>query len=248
VARDGRVALVTGSSRGIGRAIAARLAEAGAAIAIHGRDAAEAESVALELARAGHGAAACPADLADAGGVAVLAGLLRDRLGPPDILVLNASVEYRQDWRATTDEAMAAQTEVNLHASVRAIQAFLPGMIERGWGRVVAIGSVQEHRPNAGHFYYAATKAAQTSMIMNLARTVRAPSVTFNVVQPGAILTDRNRDVLADESFRTAVVERIPLGRIGAPEDCAGIVAFLCSDAASYVTGAVISVDGGLRL
>ena len=115
------------------------------------------------------------------------------------------------------------QSEVNLHATVRLIQAFLPGMIARGFGRIIAIGSVQEARPNADcHFYYAATKAAQTSMILNLARTLREPGITCNVIKPGAILTDRNRAVLAEPAYEAAVLERIPLRRLGAPQDCVG--------------------------
>ena len=140
------------------------------------------------------------------------------------------------------------QSEVNLHATVRLIQAFLPGMIVRGFGRIVAIGSVQEERPNPSHFYYAATKAAQTSMILNLARTLREPGITCNVIKPGAILTDRNRAVLADPAYQAAVLERIPLRRIGAPQDCVGAALLLCSPEGAYINGAEIAVDGGLRL
>lgn len=143
---------------------------------------------------------------------------------------------------------MAAQTQINLHATVRLLQVFVPAMLARGSGRVIAIGSVQEARPNPTHVYYAATKAAQTNMILNLARTLRAPDVTCNIIQPGAILTDRNRAVLAQPGRQEQVLARIPLGRLGRADDCAGIALLLCSPEGSYINGAEIAVDGGLRL
>jgi NAD(P)-dependent dehydrogenase (short-subunit alcohol dehydrogenase family) len=143
---------------------------------------------------------------------------------------------------------MLRQSQVNLLATVGLIQAFLPAMCSRGWGRILAIGSVLEERPNAGHLFYSATKAAQTSMILNLARNERTPGVTFNVLRPGAILTDRNSARLADPAFKARVLEHIPSGRIGVPDDCAGAALLLCSEAGSYINGAVLAVDGGMRL
>jgi NAD(P)-dependent dehydrogenase (short-subunit alcohol dehydrogenase family) len=177
-----------------------------------------------------------------------MAAELKAKGTEPDILVLCASVEMLESWDAVSETAMAAQTQINLHATVRLLQAFLPGMLARGFGRVIAIGSVQEARPSPTHFYYAATKAAQTNMILNLARTTQAPDVTFNMIKPGAILTDRNRAVLAQPGRQEQVLARIPLGRIGSPQDCAGIALLLCSPEGSYINGAEIAVDGGLRL
>jgi NAD(P)-dependent dehydrogenase (short-subunit alcohol dehydrogenase family) len=242
----GRTALVTGSTRGIGRAIAERLLAQGAAVALHGHD--DDRALAESLREAGSRSAFFQADLAQAEAITALRDAVEAKLGLPDILVLNASVEMRQTWETLTEEAMVAQAEVNLFATMRLIKALLPGMITGGFGRVIALGSVQEYRPNDVHIFYVGTKAAQTSIILNLARHTRHPAVTFNVVQPGAILTDRNRTVLADSGFRQRVQERIPLGRIGTPEDCAGIVAFLCGPEAAYLNGAVISADGGMRL
>jgi NAD(P)-dependent dehydrogenase (short-subunit alcohol dehydrogenase family) len=245
---SGRVALVTGAARGIGLAIATRLADAGAHAIIHDRDAAAADAAVADLRAQNHAATALIADLAEPSAPAAMAAQLMAKGTEPDILVLCASVEMLETWDAVSEAAMAAQTQVNLHATVRLLQAFLPGMLARGFGRVIAIGSVQESRPNPTHFYYAATKAAQTSMILNLARTTQAPDVTFNIVKPGAILTDRNRTVLAQPGREEQVLARIPLGRIGQPADCAGVALLLCSPEGNYINGAEIAVDGGLRL
>lgn len=245
---SGRVALVTGAARGIGLAIATRLAEAGAHAIIHDRDAAAADGATAALRARNLAASTLIADLAEPTAPAAMAAELQVGGTEPDILVLCASVETLQTWDAVSEAAMAAQTEINLHATLRLLQAFLPGMLARGFGRVIAIGSVQEARPNPTHFYYAATKAAQTNMILNLARTTRAPEVTFNIIQPGAILTDRNRAVLAEPGREEQVLARIPLGRLGRAEDCAGAALLLCSPEGGYINGATIAVDGGLRL
>ena len=247
-ALSGRLALVTGAARGIGLAIATRLAEAGAHAVIHDRDAGAAEAATTGLRRQGLAATTLIADLAAAGAPAAMKDQLKAQRKEVNILVLCASVEMLEPWDAVSEEALSAQTEINLHATVRLLQAFLPGMQERGFGRVIAIGSVQETRPNPIHFYYAATKAAQTNMILNLARTTRVPGVTFNIVKPGAILTDRNRAVLAQPGREEQVLGRIPLGRLGKPDDCAGLALLLCSPEGDYINGAEIAVDGGLRL
>jgi NAD(P)-dependent dehydrogenase (short-subunit alcohol dehydrogenase family) len=245
---SGRVALVTGAARGIGLAIATRLAEAGAHAIIHDRDAVTADAALTDLRVRGLAASTLIADLVEIAAPAAMAAELNATGAEPDIVVLCASAEMLETWDAVSEAAMAAQTAINLQATVMLLQAFLPGMLARGFGRVIAIGSVQEARPNATHFYYAATKAAQTNMILNLARTTQAPDVTFNVIMPGAILTDRNRAVLAQPGRERQVLARIPLGRIGSPEDCAGIALLLCLPEGSYINGAEIAVDGGLRL
>lgn len=245
---SGRIALVTGAARGIGLAIATRLAEAGAHAIIHDRDAVAARAAAADLQTSNLAASPLIADLADAAAPSAMAAELTASGAEPDILVLCASVETLETWDAVSEAAMAAQTEINLHATVRLLQAFLPGMLARGFGRIIAIGSVQETRPNPTHFYYAATKAAQTNMILNLARTLRVPDVTCNIIQPGAILTDRNRAVLAQAGREEQVLARIPLGRLGRADDCAGTALLLCSPEGAYINGAEIAVDGGMRL
>jgi len=243
----GRKALVTGSVTGIGHAIAEALGEAGAGIVAHGLDGKEVREVAEKWRAKGYDTCESDADLARPDGVARLKGDLKD-WGSPDILVINASIEIAETWDAATLDSLEKQSMVNVWSSLLLVQAFLPEILARDWGRIVAIGSIQESRPNARHIAYAATKAAQTSLLLNLARNVRAPNVTFNVLKPGVIATKRNVAALSDQDRRRAILETIPLGRIGAPNDCVGAVLFLCSDQGKYINGAELHVDGGYRL
>lgn len=245
---DGKVALVTGSSSGIGRAIAEALADRGAAVVVHGIDQAQNMQVLNEWRAANWRAIDSDADLSTPDGAACLMETVRTSLGEPDILVLNASIELPETLPNLTPDAMAAQTAINISANCLLLQACVPHMTSTGWGRVVAIGSVQEVRPNARHLFYASTKAALTNVILNLARSDSSTGLTFNIVRPGAILTNRNCAVLADPSYERVVIARIPAGRLGAAADCSGIVSLLCSNAGSYINGAVISVDGGMQL
>jgi NAD(P)-dependent dehydrogenase (short-subunit alcohol dehydrogenase family) len=242
---SGRRALITGSAAGIGRAMAETLAEAGASVVCHGLD--NVAATAADWRARGLDVCESRADLSRKDGVKTLQADIA-AWGQPDILVLNASVETLQTWADVDDAALDGQSRVNIDATVRLIQAFLPAMIEQGWGRVIAIGTVQEARPQPRHFIYAATKAAQTNMILNLARQGLHGHVTFNIVKPGAIPTDRNRATLDDPVARQATIDRIPLRRLGAPGDCAGVVRLLCSQAGAYINGAEIAVDGGLGL
>jgi glucose 1-dehydrogenase len=242
----GRVALVTGSSRGIGRAIALGLAECGAAVAVHGaRRSEEAKEVAQAIASRGVRATIVAADLADPAQCRRLIPEAAGALGPVDILVLNASAEIRRDWLEIGDDDFDAQVAANFKAPLLLLQAALPAMAARGFGRVVSLGSIQEVKPNPRLAVYAALKSAQTNMIVNLARQYATSGITLNNLAPGAIATDRNAAVLADPDYRTRVEAQIPARRIGAPEDCVGACLLLCSEAGAYINGSTLFVDGG---
>jgi glucose 1-dehydrogenase len=196
----GRTALVTGARREIGRAIALGLAGAGARLAIHHagttEEASDAAAVVREIQAIGGEAAAFGQDFArDDAGHHLAAAVTR--WAPIDILVLNASIELPEDFRAITRERFDQQIAVNLRTTMELLQTLLPPMAERGWGRVVTIGSVQQERPHPAMFVYAGTKAAQLNWTLSLAREFGGQGVTVNNLAPGAILTARNRDQMA---------------------------------------------------
>jgi len=241
----GRTALVTGSSRGIGKAIALTLAQAGAEVMIHGAHANEGLAATLAEARQiNPSATSVTGDLGDRAATAELIA----RIGSPDILVLNASVQSYQTLENFTAEELTRQYEVNLRASCELIQAVIPGMRQRRWGRIVIVGSVNQYKPAARLLIYSTTKAALVNLTGNCARQYAADGITVNNLAPGVILTDRNAEALKDAAFRQQILKGIPAGRLGQPDDCAGLALLLCSDAGAYITGAEIPVTGGMHL
>jgi NAD(P)-dependent dehydrogenase (short-subunit alcohol dehydrogenase family) len=238
----GRRALITGASSGIGRAIARGLHEMGAKVVLHhfGDPAGAAET-----ARSVSDATVYDADFTRPGAAERLGRDVLSQCGAVDILVANAAIERRIAWTALSERRLADHVSANLLSLIALSQAFVPPMQERGWGRVVAIGSVLAERPRSETLAYASAKAAQLVAVRAIARDVARMGVTMNVVSPGAIQIEKNAARYADATFREAVVAKIPAGRPGLAEDVAGAVLFLCSDAASYITGADIPVDGG---
>jgi NAD(P)-dependent dehydrogenase (short-subunit alcohol dehydrogenase family) len=249
---DGRVALVTGARRGIGRAIAIALAVQGAQVAVHHVDSEEerldAHAVVADIIAHGGRAMAFAADFAAPGAAGAVAGQVAAAFGPIDILVLNASIELLEDYTAISRERFDRQIAINLAAPLELLQAALPGMKARGWGRVVAIGSIQQLKPSDRMLVYAGTKSAQYNWVRNLARQVGKTGVTINNLAPGAIWTARNNEFMADDAFRGAFEQRIPVGRLGKPDDLVGAALLLCSDAGRYINGADLFVDGGLAV
>ena len=243
---DNRTALVTGARREIGRAIALALAGVGARLAIHhagtAEEARDADGVVREIERAGGTARAFAQDFAqDDAGSALAAAVMA--WSPVDILVLNASIELPESYETISRDRFDRQVAVNLRSPMELLQALVPPMTDRGWGRVVTIGSVQQERPHPRMLVYAGAKAAQLNWAWNLARQVGGRGVTVNNLAPGAILTARNRVQMATEG--EALVQRIPAGRLGTPDDLVGAALLLCSDAGAYINGANLFVDGG---
>jgi NAD(P)-dependent dehydrogenase (short-subunit alcohol dehydrogenase family) len=244
-----RRALVTGASRGIGRAIALALAGAGADVVVHyaRRESAAAETAA-DIDALGRRAVCIPADLSRPGAGAELADAALQAFGGIDILVLNAAEQVRQAFTEVDPGSFDLQINTGFRANWELARRLTPLMAERRWGRVITIGSVQQVRPNPELTVYGAVKCAQAHLARNLGRAFAGRGVAANNIAPGLVDTDRCEDLRSDPDRWHALVERIPVGRPAAPADIAGIVLALASPAGAYVTGADIPVDGGLGI
>jgi glucose 1-dehydrogenase len=253
----GRSALVTGGSMSMGRAIAEALAEAGADIAIQAAPDADAAlglpdaaaGTAAAIAARGRQCVTIQADFAVAGEARRTVLEAQSALGCIDVLVICASVQTREALPAISADTLGRQFAINLAATIELLQAALPPMAERGWGRVLSIGSVNETRPDPTLAVYAALKAAQHNLIVNLAREHASRGVMLNTLAPGLVATERNRWRRQD----AADWERIqhaanPMRRAASPEEIAGAALLLCSEAASFITGANLQVTGGGHL
>ncbi len=235
-------ALVTGSSRGIGRAIAIKLAQDGYKVIIHGAgNIAKAEETKHIIEQNGGVAEVIISDLTDIEKTRELCEKVKEM----DVLVLNASLQYRTPWQEITPDACYEQLNCNFVSSMMLIQAVANNMKKKGWGRIVTIGSVQEAKPHPDMLVYSASKAAQTNMMQSLSLQLAPFGITVNNVAPGVIYTDRNVEALSDPEYAKKVTDSIPVGFYGEPEDCAGIVSLLCSEDGRYITGQNIFVDGG---
>lgn len=245
----GKTALVTGSGQGIGRATALLLARHGARVIINWRsNDAVAQQTFDELDAIGAEYIKWRYDLASDTLKEDWKAFATANDVNVDILVLNASVQFRRAWEDIGFEEFDTQMHVNVMASLALIQSCVPDMRSRKWGRIVTIGSVQQRRPNTAMAVYAATKAAQNNLVMTLSSQLAEYGITINNVAPGAIETIRNTEALADTSYRAKIEKSIPVGFVGEPEDVAPTVLLLCSDEGRYITGADIPVDGGMSI
>ena len=244
---DGRFALITGASRGIGRACALELAAAGAAIAVNYRsDAAGATAVVEEIEAAGGRALAFGADVAVAEQAHALVARVEDELGELDVVVCNAGITRDNLIARISTQDFEDVIATNLGGAFHVCQAAARRMLRRRRGSIVTMSSIVGIHGNAGQTNYAASKAGLIGLTKSLAKEIGSRGVRVNCIAPGYIATDLT-DVLP-ESAREALLSSTPLGRLGEPEDIARCVRFLASDASSFVTGAVLAVDGGLGM
>jgi 3-oxoacyl-[acyl-carrier protein] reductase len=241
----GKVALVTGASRGIGRAIATRLAQQGAIVVAAARGD-HAGACADELRAAGHTVEALSLDVTDSDAVAAAPGDIVKRHGRLDIVVSNAGITRDQLLMRMKREDWDAVLATNLTATFLLSQAAMRPMLKQRGGRIIAVGSVVGQMGNAGQTNYAASKAGLIGFAKALAREVASRSITVNVVTPGMIDTDMTKAI--NEKGQVDWAAQIPLGRLGAADDVAAAVCFLASDEASYITGHVLAVNGGMYM
>ena len=234
---SGRTALVTGSSRGIGLALARGLHEAGCTVVLHGRDAAAAERAAADL-----GGRHVAFDVTDAGAVA--RGVAE--AGPLDILVNNAGIQHREPLLELSEDDWRRIVDTNLTSAFLVARAAARGMVERGRGKIVNVASLQARLARPGIGAYAASKGGLKMLTQSMCAEWGPAGVQANAIGPGYFATDLTRDLVGDERFSAWVRERTPAGRWGRVEELVGALLFLASPASDYVCGQVLYVDGGM--
>lgn len=245
----GRVAIVTGASRGIGRAIAVGLAREGASVVVnYVSKAAAAEEVVSEIRAAGGEAIAVQANVGDLAQHERLVAAARERFGRIDILVNNAAMTHRQPFLDATAAAWDETMAVNLKGVYFLSQAVARVMVAQQSGKIINISSVHDVRAMLNNSIYNITKAGLVMLTKSLALELADKGIQVNCVSPGAILTDETRDRLADPEHRARVLAKIPSRRVGEPEDVVGAVLLLASAESDYITGTTLYVDGGMLL
>jgi len=243
---SGRVALVTGASQGIGRTCALRLAKEGATVAVAARNQDKLNELVQEISAAGGKAAAFALDVADEEQVKSTVKAILAQFEKIEILVNNAGITRDQLVMRMKRADWDAVLQTNLTSAYLCIQQVVPSMLKKRWGRIINITSVFGQMGQAGQANYSASKAGLIGLTMAIAREVGSRSITCNAIAPGFIETPMT--AVLSEEFKENAVKQIPLGRVGSPQDVAGAVAFLASDDAAYITGHVLSVNGGMLM
>jgi 3-oxoacyl-[acyl-carrier protein] reductase len=244
---DARIAFVTGGSRGIGRACAVTLAEAGHRVAFcYSSDEDGAKETRSAIEATGVDALSIRADVCDSAAVDSAFGEIEDALGPVEVLVNNAGLNHDGLVARMTDEQWASVVDTNLTGAFHTIRRAAPKMMRARWGRIVNVSSVVGQGGGPGQANYAAAKAGLLGLTRSVAQELAPRNVTCNVVAPGPIVTAMTEGLSAE--WQVKAQESVPLGRFGRPEEVGAVVSFLCSDLAGYVTGALVPVDGGLGM
>jgi 3-oxoacyl-[acyl-carrier protein] reductase len=243
---ENKTALVTGASRGLGKAIALKLASCGADVAVNYRSSDEAaENVCRDIEKMGKKALLCKTDVSDSEAVKQMIRRITDALGGIDILVNNAGIVKDSLILRMSDESWDDVLNTNLRSAYLCSKYALRSMISKRWGRIINISSLAGIIGNAGQANYSAAKGGLIALTKSLAREAGPRNITANAIAPGFIVTDMTMDNLPEES-RDAMLARIPLGRFGAADDVAELAAFLSSEEAGYITAQVIGIDGGI--
>jgi 3-oxoacyl-[acyl-carrier protein] reductase len=243
---ENKTALVTGASRGLGKAVALKLATCGADVAVNYRSSDEAaENVCREIEKMGRKALLCKTDVSDSEAVKQMVRRITDELGGIDILVNNAGIVKDSLILRMSDESWDEVINTNLRSAYLCSRYALRSMISKRWGRIINISSLAGVIGNAGQANYSAAKGGMIALTKSLAREVGPRNITANAIAPGFIVTDMTMGNLPEES-RDAILARIPLGRFGTADDVAELAAFLASEEAGYITAQVIGIDGGI--
>jgi acetoacetyl-CoA reductase len=243
---NGKVALVTGGTGGIGAAICIKLAESGAKLATNYRNEEKAKAWQAEAKKAGHDIAIYQADVSDFDACQSLVDQIEKDLGPIDILVNNAGITKDGMFKKMSKEKWDAVMNINLDGLFNITKPLIEGMTDRGWGRIINISSINGQKGQMGQTNYAASKAGMHGFTMALAQEVARKGVTVNTVSPGYIATEMVMAV--SEEIRNSIISGIPVSRLGTPEEIAALVDFIASEEAGFATGADFSMNGGQHM
>ena len=241
----GRTAVITGGSRGLGEAMAKALAEAGAQIALVARDRTRLERVREDIAKSGGTAEVFVADVTQENAVAALAEAVKARFGNPQILINSAGINVRKNLVEFTLEEFRSVLDASLISTFLMCRAFVPGMKGTGYGRILNMSSIMSHVSIAGRTAYSSAKAALLGLTRALALELAADGITVNGISPGPIGTDMNLALMNNPEVSAQFLANVPLGRWGKVEEIGALACYLCSDAAGFVTGTDILIDGG---